>query len=66
MSKRPRMPRFCFVSQRRIAQDPFYAANSSVLRPLSGNYSSPARETVANIFMLKQPIGFAFMATLKL
>jgi hypothetical protein len=66
MSKRPRMPRFCFVSQRRIAQDPLYAANSSVLRPLGGNYSSPARETVPNIYMLKQPIGFTFTTTLKL
>ena len=48
------------------SQGPLYAAGSSVLRPLGGNYSSPARETVANIYMLKPPISFTFTTTLKL
>jgi outer membrane receptor for ferric coprogen and ferric-rhodotorulic acid len=48
------------------SQGPLYAGNSAVLRPLGGNYSSPARETVANIYMLKQPISFMFTTTLKL
>ncbi len=47
------------------AQGPLYAGNSSVLRPLGGNYSSPARETVANIYMLRQPVSFTFTTTLK-
>jgi methionyl-tRNA formyltransferase len=45
---------------------PLYAAGSSALRPRAGNYSSPARETVANVYMLKQPISFNFTTTLKL
>ena len=48
------------------SQGPLYAAGSSALRPLAGNYSSPARETVANVYMLKQPISFKFTTTLKL
>jgi hypothetical protein len=48
------------------SQGPLYAAGSSALRPRAGNYSSPARETVANVYMLKQPISFKFTTTLKL
>ena len=47
------------------AQGPIYAAGSTALRPLKGDYSSPARETVANIYALKEPISFKFTTTLK-
>jgi|GEM_PF-5394515 len=41
------------------------AAGSTALRPLCGDYSSPARETAANIYALKEPISFKFTTTLK-
>ena len=47
------------------AQGPIYAAGSTALRPLRGDYSSPARETVANIYALREPISFKFTTTLK-
>ncbi len=47
------------------AQGPIYASGSTALRPLKGDYSSPARETVANIYALKEPISFKFTTTLK-
>jgi hypothetical protein len=46
-------------------QGPIYAAGSTALRPLRGDYSSPARETVANIYALREPISFKFTTTLK-
>lgn len=45
---------------------PIYSSGSTALRPLKGDYTSPARETVPNIFALKQPISFNLSATLKL
>jgi hypothetical protein len=47
-------------------QGPIYASGSTALRPLKGDYASPARETVANIYALKEPISFKFTTTLKL
>jgi len=41
-------------------------AGSTALRPLRGDYSSPARETAANIYALKEQISFKFTTTLKL
>lgn len=42
------------------------AQTASALRPLGGDYRSPARETVPISFALKQPISFNFQLTLKL
>ena len=42
------------------------AQTASALRPLGGDYTSPARETVPISFALKQPISFNFQVTLKL
>jgi hypothetical protein len=45
-------------------QGPLYAV-SSVLRPKKGDLTSPARETVANIFSYKEPTTVDFTATLR-
>ncbi|MEI7776861.1 MAG: hypothetical protein WCK17_19055 [Verrucomicrobiota bacterium] len=45
---------------------PLRPAASTALRPLCGDYSSPARETAANIYAPKEPISFKFTTTLKL
>jgi outer membrane receptor protein involved in Fe transport len=42
------------------------AQTASALRPVGGDYRSPARETVPISFALKQPISFNFQLTLKL
>ena len=42
------------------------AQTASALRPVGGDYRSPARETVPISFALKQPISFNFQVTLKL
>ncbi len=42
------------------------AQTASALRPLGGDYRSPARETVPISFALKQPISFNLQVTLKL
>jgi hypothetical protein len=42
------------------------AQTASALRPLGGDYRSPARETVPISFALKQPISYNFQLTLKL
>lgn len=45
-------------------QGPIYAV-STALRPLNGNLTSPARETVPNVFSLKQPRTITFTTTVK-
>ena len=42
------------------------AQTAAALRPVGGDYRSPARETVPISFALKQPISFNFQLTLKL
>ena len=42
------------------------AQTASALRPVGGDYTSPARETVPISFALKQPISYNFQLTLKL
>jgi outer membrane receptor protein involved in Fe transport len=42
---------------------PIYS--TTVLRPKGGDYASPARETVPNLYALIQPIGFQLTTTLK-
>ncbi|MGH7943991.1 MAG: TonB-dependent receptor plug domain-containing protein, partial [Opitutaceae bacterium] len=46
------------------ARGPLWA-RSTALRPANNDYTSPARETVANIFALKTPISFNLSTTLK-
>ncbi len=45
-------------------RDPIYF--NTILRPKGGDYTSPARETVPNLFQLKQPISFSLTLTVKL
>jgi outer membrane receptor protein involved in Fe transport len=47
-------------------REPMYAGGSTVVRPLGGDYNSPARETVANAYALRAPVSFTFSTTLKL
>ena len=42
------------------------AQTASALRPVGGDYRSPARETIPISYALKQPISFNFQVTLKL
>lgn len=45
-------------------QGPIYSV-STALRPLGGDLTTPARETVANVFGYKQPVSFNLTTTLK-
>jgi hypothetical protein len=42
------------------------AQSAHVMRPLHGDYNSPARETVPRYFALKQPISFTLTLTTRL
>jgi outer membrane receptor protein involved in Fe transport len=42
------------------------AQNAHVMRPLNGDYNSPAREAVPRYFALKQPISFTLTLTTRL
>ena len=46
------------------AQGPIFGV-STALRPKNGDLTSPARETVANVYSYKQPTGISFTTTLK-
>jgi hypothetical protein len=43
-----------------------YTGGGSALRPKSGDYTSPARETVPRLYAFKKPISFNFSLTLKM
>jgi outer membrane receptor protein involved in Fe transport len=45
-------------------QGPIFAS-STVLRPKNGDLTSPARETVPNVYAYKQPAGLSFTTTLR-
>lgn len=45
-------------------QGPIFAG-STALRPKAGDLTSPARETVANVYSYKEPVSFNLTATLK-
>ncbi|MEN9635539.1 MAG: hypothetical protein RL077_3943 [Verrucomicrobiota bacterium] len=45
-------------------QGPIYSV-STALRPMRGDLTSPARETVANVYGYKQPASFSLTSTLK-
>ena len=45
-------------------QGPLYSG-SPVLRPLKGDYASPARETVPNLFNYREPFTMSLTTTLK-
>jgi hypothetical protein len=45
-------------------QGPIFAG-STALRPKNGDLTSPARETVPNVFAYKQPTGVSFTTTVR-